>query len=193
MAVDVAEVLGYRMASDMTRILDDDERGTQIVSILVCDQSLATINESGLYAAILKSRKPEAKRFKKWVTAEVLPAIRKTGRYEAQPAPVNPATLSRLQLIEIAMQAEQERLALEPKVEVLEPKAVPQVVNPTRWDGGIDAEDKGIATVNTIGGNAAAQLRRRREGVCIQRTPLAASRRWRRSTHRGLQPPWIRL
>ncbi len=103
--------------------LDDDEKGVSSIDTLGGAQHMATVNESGLYSLILGSRKPEAKRFKKWVTAEVLPAIRKTGRYDAQPAPLNPATLSRLQLIEIAMQAEQERLALEHKVEVLEPKA----------------------------------------------------------------------
>ncbi len=52
--------------------LDDDEKGTQIVQTLGGDQELTTISESGLYAAILKSRKPEAKRFEKWVIAEVL-------------------------------------------------------------------------------------------------------------------------
>ncbi|MBK8963379.1 MAG: hypothetical protein IPM75_09935 [Candidatus Competibacteraceae bacterium] len=48
-------------------------------------KSINIINESGLYSLILTSRKPEAKKFKKWVTSEVLPAIRKTGRYEAEP------------------------------------------------------------------------------------------------------------
>ncbi|MDH2435592.1 Bro-N domain-containing protein [Pokkaliibacter sp. MBI-7] len=80
-AGDVAAALEYRMASDMTRSLDDDEKGTQIVRTPSGDQEILIINESGLYSAILRSRKPEAKRFKKWVTAEVLPAIRKTGRY----------------------------------------------------------------------------------------------------------------
>ncbi len=50
-------------------------------------QEMLIINESGLYSAILKSRKPEAKKFKKWVTSEVLPSIRKTGKYEA-PKPI---------------------------------------------------------------------------------------------------------
>jgi len=81
-AADVASALNYRMAADMSRNLDDDERGTQIVRTPSGDQEMTTINESGLYSAILRSRKAEAKRFKKWVTAEVLPAIRKHGRYE---------------------------------------------------------------------------------------------------------------
>lgn len=48
---------------------------------------MTTINESGLYSLVLTSRKPAAKRFKKWVTAEVLPSIRKTGRYDLVGAP----------------------------------------------------------------------------------------------------------
>ncbi|MHB1266067.1 MAG: BRO-N domain-containing protein [Acidithiobacillus ferriphilus] len=86
-ATDVAKVLGYRMAGDMTRILDDDERGTQIVRTPSGDQEMLVICESGLYSAILKSRKPEAKIFRRWVTHEVLPTIRKTGQYALRSAP----------------------------------------------------------------------------------------------------------
>jgi len=62
--------------------LDDDERGIATVNTPSGDQEMLIINESGLYSLIFKSRKKEARRFKKWVTAEVLPAIRKHGRYE---------------------------------------------------------------------------------------------------------------
>ena len=65
-AQDVAAALDYSEASAMTRTLDDDEKGLHTVQTLGGDQQLVTINESGLYSAILKSRKPEAKRFKKW-------------------------------------------------------------------------------------------------------------------------------
>lgn len=80
-ASDVASALLYRDAFNMHRNLDDDEKDTQIVSTPGGDQEMLVINQSGLYSAILRSRKAEAKRFKKWVTAEVLPAIRKHGRY----------------------------------------------------------------------------------------------------------------
>ena len=70
----------------MTRHLDDDEKGLSIVQTPGGEQEMLVINESGLYSAILRSRKAEAKRFKKWVTAEVLPAIRKNGRYEDRQA-----------------------------------------------------------------------------------------------------------
>ena len=81
-AGDVAAALQYRDSHNMCRNLDDDEKGTQIVSTPYGDQEMNIINESGLYSAILRSRKAEAKRFKKWVTNEVLPAIRRTGRYD---------------------------------------------------------------------------------------------------------------
>lgn len=64
------------------------------------NQELSIINESGLYSLILTSRKPEAKKFKKWVTSEVLPAIRKTGRYLApqieMPRPLSPDQIKQL-------------------------------------------------------------------------------------------------
>jgi len=85
-AADVAEAIAYRDAHNMVRILDDDEKGTHIVSTPSGSQEMLVINESGLYSAILRSRKPEAKAFKKWVTAEVLPAIRKYGMYLHTPA-----------------------------------------------------------------------------------------------------------
>lgn len=83
-AADISTALQYRDSFNMCRNLDDDEKGTQIVSTLGGAQEMLAINEPGLYSAILRSRKAEAKRFKKWVTSEVLPAIRKTGRYDDQ-------------------------------------------------------------------------------------------------------------
>jgi prophage antirepressor-like protein len=62
--------------------LDEDEKGIATVNTPSGAQEMLVVNESGLYALIFKSRKAEAKRFKKWVTAEVLPAIRQHGRYE---------------------------------------------------------------------------------------------------------------
>lgn len=85
-ASDVAKALEYRGAFNAARILDDDEKGTQIVSTPSGDQEMTVINESGLYHLVIVSRKPEAKKFRKWVTSEVLPSIRKTGGYNATPA-----------------------------------------------------------------------------------------------------------
>lgn len=80
-ASDIAKSLGYRMASDMTRNLDLDEMGTHGVSTPGGIQHMTVISESGLYSAILSSKLPNAKKFKKWVTSEVLPSIRKNGGY----------------------------------------------------------------------------------------------------------------
>lgn len=82
-AGDLASILGYREAEKMTRMLDDDEKGAHIVGTLGGNQQVSVVTESGLYACVLKSRRPEAKTFRKWVTSEVLPAIRKTGSYQA--------------------------------------------------------------------------------------------------------------
>lgn len=82
-ASDVADSLEYKVASAMTRHLDEEEKGVSIVHTPGGDQEMLIINESGLYSAILRSRKAAAKRFKKWVTAEVLPSIRRTGQYTA--------------------------------------------------------------------------------------------------------------
>jgi prophage antirepressor-like protein len=96
-AKDVCEVLGLDEAHKAVGRLDDDERNTiPVMDSMGRCQKTSIINESGLYSLILTSRKPEAKQFKKWVTAEVLPTIRKTGSYQAAPIETqlnNPAAL----------------------------------------------------------------------------------------------------
>lgn len=93
---DVADILGFSRSRNASRILDDDEKGAHILSTLGGDQELTVISESGVYALALKSRRPEAREFRKWVTSEVLPAIRKTGRYEAATTvPPAPSLLNR--------------------------------------------------------------------------------------------------
>lgn len=108
---------------EQTRRLDEDEKGLRIVQTPGGPQEVVVINESGLYSFILTSRKPEAKRFKRWVTHEVLPAIRKTGSYAAT---AKPAELSRMDLIEMAMAAERERIAADAKVQELEHQVAEQ-------------------------------------------------------------------
>jgi prophage antirepressor-like protein len=85
-ADEVCAALGLSHLQALSR-LDDDEKGIRITDTPGGPQRKATINESGLYSLILRSRKPEAKRFKRWVTHEVLPQIRKTGAYTAPEAP----------------------------------------------------------------------------------------------------------
>lgn len=80
---DVCAILDLGNVTEAARRLDDDERGSVVLNTLGGPQSLATVSESGLYSLIFTSRKPEARAFRKWVTGTVLPAIRKTGRFEA--------------------------------------------------------------------------------------------------------------
>lgn len=100
-ATDAASVLGYSVASAMTRTLDDDEKGVHTLHTPGGDQEMTIISESGLYSAILRSRVEGAKAFKKWVTGTVLPAIRKTGSYGAPALPeLSPGDWARLVLQE---------------------------------------------------------------------------------------------
>lgn len=90
-AKDICDTLGYSNSrKTLADHLDEDEKGVTNSDTLGGNQNLTVINESGLYALVLRSRKPEARKFAKWVTSEVLPAIRKTGKYavmEQQPLP----------------------------------------------------------------------------------------------------------
>lgn len=81
-AKDVCEMLGIGKYRDAISTLDDDEKGCPvIVDTPGGPQEMATVNEGGLYHLIFQSRKPEAKQFRKWVTSEVLPSIRRFGYY----------------------------------------------------------------------------------------------------------------
>lgn len=89
-ATDVAKALGYRDAEKMTRRLDEDEKGTRSVGTPGGEQRISIISEAGLYNAVLGSKVPGARDFKRWVTHEVLPAIRRHGAY------ATPDTLDRM-------------------------------------------------------------------------------------------------
>lgn len=81
-AKDVCDALDIDNASDALSRLDKDERNTIVLTEgIIGNPTKSIVNESGLYALVLSSRKPEAKAFKKWITSEVLPSIRKTGKY----------------------------------------------------------------------------------------------------------------
>ena len=104
-AKDVCDVLAISNNRDALSRLDEDEKNT----VALTDgnrgnPNTVIVNESGLYSLILGSRKPEAKAFKRWVTHEVLPAIRETGRYETKP-------LSELEILQASVNllVEQER------------------------------------------------------------------------------------
>lgn len=81
---DVAEILGYKETAKAIRThVDDDDKGVSILDTPGGKQQYIVINESGFYSLVLSSKLPTAKKFKRWVTAEVLPTIRKTGGYVA--------------------------------------------------------------------------------------------------------------
>jgi prophage antirepressor-like protein len=107
-AKDVCEILDQPDTSKVCSRLDDDEKLLRTVCVSGQNREILFVNESGLYAIIMTSRKPEAKKFRKWVTNEVLPSIRKTGKYEVpnfvQPEPTQNQTaeqISREQLNQI--------------------------------------------------------------------------------------------
>lgn len=80
-AADVCRALEIKNARDAINRLDDDEKGVVLTDTLGGKQKVNAVNEYGLYNLVLSSRKPEAKAFKRWITHEVLPSIRKTGSY----------------------------------------------------------------------------------------------------------------
>lgn len=81
---DVCEALGIANPRNVVDRLEEDEKSTIHLADGAGGPPRTIINESGLYSVILRSDKPDAKRFKKWVTSEVLPAIRKTGEFRAR-------------------------------------------------------------------------------------------------------------
>ena len=82
---DVCQVLGLAEPHRVASRLDDDEKGRTLMTTPGGTQEVTIINEPGLYSVILRSDKPEAKAFKRWVTHEVLPSIRRTGAYGVPP------------------------------------------------------------------------------------------------------------
>lgn len=114
---DVALALGYSNPRDaLSRHVDDEDKGVVKHDTLGGVQDLTIINESGLYSLVLSSKLPGAKKFRRWVTAEVLPSIRKTGGY-AFPKDY-PSALRAL------ADAEEKRQALEAQAEVNRPKVL---------------------------------------------------------------------
>lgn len=119
---DVADILGYQNGSrDINRHVDEDDREKVMIFDGNQDKESIIINESGLYSLILSSKLPNAKKFKRWVTSEVLPAIRKTGSYSIQSKPdsytiEDPAARARRWAEEY-----EEKKALEAKIEEQKP------------------------------------------------------------------------
>lgn len=110
-ATDIARILGYKDASHALRGLEEDEKGLHIVETLGGKQTLTIVSEAGLYTLLVRARVEAAKPFRRWVTHEVLPSIRRTGSYSLPGVAPTPSaedrTLTRArQLVEIHMLAQ---------------------------------------------------------------------------------------
>lgn len=96
-ANEVAAALGYKNPRKaIADHVDAEDKGVTKRDTLGGTQDTTIINESGLYSLILGSKLPKAKEFKRWVTSEVLPTLRKTGSYGKKPAPADPSALADL-------------------------------------------------------------------------------------------------
>jgi len=121
---DVAEVLGYRNTQKaILNHVDEEDKGVTKWDTLGGKQNMTIINESGLYSLILKSKLPSARKFKRWVTSEVLPSIRKNGAYltdqKAYEITHNPNSLADL-LLQAGEQLKQKDLV----IQEMQPKAL---------------------------------------------------------------------
>lgn len=126
-AKDVCGALGLGNASRALDRLDDDEKGVTSINTPGGTQGVLCINEPGLYSLVLSSRKPEAKSFKRWVTHEVLPAIRRDGGYMVLREDESPESLMAraLKMAESTLERERSRAeALEAENDAMRPKAL---------------------------------------------------------------------
>ncbi len=126
-AKDVAEIVGHENPERAIRkYVDDDDKGVTEMVTPGGKQRITVINESGVYSLILSSKLPRAREFKRWVTAEVLPSIRKHGAYMTEET-LEKALTSPDFLIRLATQLKEEqtkRVAAERQIELDRPKVV---------------------------------------------------------------------
>lgn len=125
---DVAEILGYAKPENAiaTHVDEDDTLKQGVTDSIGRTQQTTVINESGLYSLILSSKLPRAKEFKRWVTSEVLPAVRKHGAYMT-PAVIEETLLDPDYIIRLATTLKREReknKELENKIETDKPKVI---------------------------------------------------------------------
>jgi prophage antirepressor-like protein len=126
-AMDVAQALKYADPSMMLKHVDTDDKKElnphKLDNVKITETfssntfRVSLINESGLYAVIFGSTKEEAKKFKKWVTSDVLPSIRKTGKYESKPRTLAETLLAQAQVL---VELEQKQLKQQEQIDSLE-------------------------------------------------------------------------
>lgn len=160
-AADVCRILEHTNPSMAVAALDDDEKGLRNVDTLGGAQSLMAVNEPGLYSLILRSRKPEAKAFKRWITHDVIPTLRKTGRYGSDVDML--AALPSSKLLAIAAEAAKRAEEAEHELEEARPKV-------EAYDAFMDADGTyAVGAVAKMIGLSQNKLfdRLRNEGVLI--------------------------
>lgn len=118
---DIAQILGYKNTRQaLSTNVDSEDRGVQNLDTPSGMQEMTVINESGLYSLVMSSKLPGAKRFKKWVTSEVLPSIRKTGAYAApRQQLMSPAQLIAAQA-QLMVEMEQKLAQIQSQTEAME-------------------------------------------------------------------------
>lgn len=117
---DLCAVLGIENTRNVAARLPDDMRGVRPVDTPGGRQNMTIVSEPGMYEVVIRSDKPEAVEFRRWITTEVLPTIRKTGGYGHQ---IDAGSITRLEIAQMLVNAETERLALETENRELAPKA----------------------------------------------------------------------
>lgn len=125
-AADICRALEIKNSRDAITRLDDDEKDVALTDTLGGKQEMTIVNEPGLYTLVLGSRKPEAKSFKRWITHEVIPSIRKSGGYIAGQETMTDTELMAKALLVAQKQIEERTKQLEEangKIQIMLPKA----------------------------------------------------------------------
>lgn len=138
---DVCKALGLTYTNKVVKRLDEDERKLfPVIDRMGRTQKASAINESGLYSVILRSDKPEAKAFKRWVTHDILPAIRKSGSYQ----------LPHMTTAEIVAQLAQVNVDMEKRIDDIEQKMAEPEALPVAQPQTGDWKDRMDLTIKSL-------------------------------------------
>ena len=166
-AADVCRALDIGNSRQAVSRLDDDEKGVISTDTPGGEQRMTFVNESGLYSLVLGSRKPEAREFKRWITQDIIPSIRKTGTYAMTLSPAE-QLVAQAQLL---VQQEKRLAAVEGRVKTMEARLETRAENAFSIAGyaslrGLNVD---VNTANLLGKKAAALSRE--YGYPISTTP----------------------